>query len=116
MRAEVRERWVKDLLSGQYGQTRGRLRDADGCMCAQGVLLHGSGLGQWREYEQGRFEYVIGQGLHDGAVLEALEAPGFDSWAGLERGDLEHMSQVLKLNDNLHASFEDIACYIEANL
>lgn len=110
MKAEVRDAWIAALRSGTYTQGKGRLRDADGCMCAQGVLLDISGLGRW-ELECGCWGYVVADEWAE--FHDALGVPGLLEWAGLDSSGASAVAGVVALNDKLNQSFDEIADALE---
>ena len=107
MKAEIKNRWVEALRSGEYKQGLGRLRSKEGRYCCLGVLcdLHAKDTGtEWRSCSDlPSFGYL---GM-SGALPDEVEV-----WADAQL-DAWRESKVIRLNDS-GSSFTDIADFIEA--
>lgn len=110
MNPAIKTKWLVALRSGDYPQTRRRLRDDDG-FCCMGVLCDVVDPEGWSAYNNGTFRSsrafpppsVIDEaGLYDGRLC-ALGITGI-------------MGDLANLNDNMGLSFPEIADYIEENL
>ena len=101
MNADVKQKWVAALRSGQYKQGRGRLRQEDK-YCCLGVLCDLSPIGTWESVESGI--------VYFGA--DVLTPNAVDEWACLYGSQI---ATLATLNDE-GKSFSEIADYIEANL
>ncbi len=116
MDKELRERWIAALRSGQYHQGRGGLRfsaENGACKwCSLGVLLDVSGYGQWETDNtmvEGEWCYVTQEGQKNFIVLadKTLQQMGIL---------VQAMDRLTGMNDREHASFADIATWIEEHL
>ncbi len=114
MKQEIKELWVKALRSGEYKQTRKRLRRDDDTCCCLGVLcdLHliETGEGVWEAQGEGPWTYrMVG-----GGESSAFTPGGVEKWAGL---NVDHAAgNLMDLNDRQKKSFAVIADYIEKEL
>lgn len=103
-------KWIAALRSGKYKQGRGRLRDGD-AYCCLGVLCDISGMGEWVEDASGSttsFRTITGESLGASVPYMLAERAGF----GREFGKLPH--ELMKMNDNWHESFDEIANFLES--
>ena len=55
MKAQLKKKWIKALVSGEYGQLRGKLTDGKGSFCCHGVLQHVASGGKCEVYENDGF-------------------------------------------------------------
>ena len=94
---EVVGKWVAALRSGRYKQTQGVFKRHN-CYCALGVL-HNEINGEW----------VLD--CNDGWVPDA----GLDSY-DLTGIPMEHLDEIVSMNDDDGKTFAEIADYIEAQL
>jgi hypothetical protein len=101
--AELKEKWLKALRSGQYRQGTGRLRTADDCYCALGVLCDTSGKGRWVVDEAGCRMYKT-----DDWTAYVLPSPDLI--------DEDQRDEIILLNDGEGKSFAEIADWIEENV
>lgn len=107
----VKNKWIKALLSGDYRQGLGRLRntelDGDDSHCCLGVLCNIVASQHWRK--QGH-EWSINYGRLDrkGSVPDTLA-----SKLGLARHDQNYL---INLNDDKKYTFKQIAAYIKRYL
>lgn len=109
MDPELKARWVAALRAGKYEQGTSNLR-AEGGYCCLGVLADISGLGQWFEYHEGFFEYVMQDDsgpVPNVASLPLLESFGVDS---------DNQCNLIEMNDHQRLPFTKIAEWIETNL
>ena len=102
---EAQERWVVALESGEYDQTRGRLRDEDG-FCCIGVACDLSGLGKWVSCG-GWWMYT------DGRREERYGLPGIVRKRLSITCSAENMLPCM--NDDDGATFAEIAKWIREN-
>lgn len=105
---EVRKRWVEALRSGEYQQGHGRLRRGD-TYCCLGVLcdLHA------KEHRQ---EWRLFGGHPDVYMYDSEQGKPSESiwhWAGL---NAFIAGQLIRLNDDEEATFDEIADAIESHL
>ena len=107
MNADIKRQWIAALRSGEYQQTRGRLRN-NGGYCCMGVLcdLHAKESGGlWTGSQEDGWAYRF-----EGVVLPSVVA----DWAGI--AGLNPMVDGAALgyrNDN-GGTFDEIADLIEA--
>lgn len=104
MKQVTREQWTTALRSGQYKQCKGRLyrreEDAYCCLGVLGVLAGG---------EPARFD-----GLYFGDSHEKCALPvGVAEMIGL---DCDKQLTLIRMNDTLNNTFEEIANYIDHHL
>ncbi len=107
MNKEIKEKWVGALRSHTYKQGKNVLRDGDNKFCCLGVLCDVVDPAQWRKtkhYSREDFSYY-----GEICTLPLTISKEY----GISR-DL--VNQLIGLNDFEHASFEEIADYIEENL
>ena len=99
-------KWVAALLSGDYKQTAGHLRDSAG-FCCLGVACDISGQGTWElTGSSGIQGYRVDSCFRSAvAPFTLAEAYGFDGY----------QSRLSNMNDN-GKSFAEIAKYIQENL
>lgn len=110
---EVKQKWLVDLRSGDYRQTKKRLkeRSEDGVIrhCCLGVLADRCPEAKWEATLGGAFSSVeVGA---DGAhrPYEALPGEGVRRWA-----NLDYMTGAALASANDHgATFSEIADFIE---
>ena len=100
MNAAVKQQWVDALRSGEYFQEVGKYRSTDGCAhCVLGVLidLHSKATGQpWHP-----------------ALIDDTRVTAVFNWAGLR---VARASELVRKNDSMEYSFEDLAYEIERSL
>jgi hypothetical protein len=106
------KKWVEALRSGEYRQTRGKLRTSktNGGYCCLGVLCDvfqkETGVGEWKNsppYQENM------------KFLNQAENPPIKvrKWVGL---NYKEMKKLIALNDGSHYNFAKIADYIEKNI
>ena len=105
MNADLKTKLLAALRSGDYTQTRGRLRDDTG-FCALGVLCDVSGIGVWRREGDGSFCFLGPDEKANATYLPRALAE--DVPKPLQR-------ELTKMNDN-GMLFSAIADWIEENL
>lgn len=112
-KAEVKERWISALRSGDYQQAFGALHNRDGAMCCLGVLCDVLGA----EWVPGN---APGGSMHEGdyvvkgyPTLNAFPPHEYMEKAGLSD---ELAIDLYTLNDSEKCSFEEIADVIEEKL
>ena len=114
MNKEIKAKWVKALRSGEYRQTRQKLRGRNGAMCCIGVLcdIQGAEWGDPSRYKTSdlKFSYAIK------GTDEYVDAPK-RYIAGVHK---KSRRRLMKMNDGIDEfhkhSFAEIADYIEENL
>jgi hypothetical protein len=106
MDAQVKEKWVAALRSGNYQQARNGLKKGGG-YCCLGVLCDIVNPDGW-ENINGYNYYRFGGSKDDCALPIPLE-----NEVGLGRNSV---SACITLNDTQRQSFDQIADYIEKNL
>lgn len=112
----IKEDWLEALRSGEYVQTEDKLEDALGRNCCLGVLCdiqdvpkHTLHFG----YQNADPYYEFGFGL-DRTYWSGSDLPTkFRRDLGITR---EQEAELIRLNDEVHATFEEIAEYIEVTL
>lgn len=118
MNPEVKKLWTSALLSGEYQQAKGKLRD-EGGFCCLGVLCDvyvkhsGNPDVKWDKYESSYTYSIFGKG---GTIPDVVM-----EWAGLLQRDPSiswsgetHMISVL--NDYEGLNFKQISQVIEEQL
>ncbi len=107
MKADLRERWIEALNSGEYKQGKKGLRLANGSYCCLGVLCDISGLGEWDEGTS-YWDYTVpGVGASAGMPHHnVLRVLGLDG---------EVAAILANSNDN-GSTFAEIAAEIEARV
>lgn len=107
LKATLKRKWVKALLSGDYEQGRGKLRSKDDKFCCLGVLcdvLRNEGIGIWKKNA-----FHSGDGV---ASTHMLSTPLLKR-IGLTTTREE---KLVSLNDSQGKDFIDIAKYIKEKL
>ena len=107
---EAQERWMTALESGEYKQTRSRLRDANG-FCCLGVACDVSGLGEWRKLSGlDKFEFRTSYGARAdlGLPFSVREQLGISH-------DDNRADRLVELNDHEGKTFAEIAKWIREN-
>lgn len=98
MNAEIKEKWIKALESGDYMKARKNLYGGGGCYCAIGVLCDVINPGGWKK------------GLWATTHVD-FEA---NNLGELKRSDV---NKVIALNDKDNLTFKEIASWLkEASL
>lgn len=133
MNSEVKAKWLEALRSGEYRQSRYRLRSLDNSFCCLGVLcdIYTKEVGGSWKYDKDKFSdaYEMIGGNGDYPVTSKL--PGcVRDWAGLEEenpqvfvgafvgayiGQKYNFSTLAEVNDS-GEDFEFIADLIESHL
>ena len=124
MNRNIRDRWIRELRSGKYKQTRERLRIGDR-YCCLGVLCNiyseerraGSWdkLEEWRgprefsRYQKGEFEFIDELGFKERTKI----TPHMRIWSGLSK---EMNNELTNKNDREQLDFNEIADFIENEL
>jgi hypothetical protein len=120
MQAELKEKWVAALRSGEYAQTKGVLRDKEG-FCCLGVLCDVAQPDGWSDGnngcddpdcncgddESGCFFHMFGDQAE--GIGDTVLSPEFLDREGLSEG---HMRELAEYNDQ-GMSFSDLAAIIE---
>jgi hypothetical protein len=108
MNAQIKERWLTALRSGNYSQGKNLLRDEQNDYCCLGVLCDvvkaDYGLDWVPDPVNGRLGF-------DGNYMELPDS--ILEGVGLDRGTTRHL---VNLNDGVGLNFEQIADFIENNL
>lgn len=99
-------KWIEALRSGEFEQATGRLHwsddgDAYCCLGVACILAERNGAKLTRTKD----------GLLEGGLISDL--PEADEWLGISK-DME--TKLVKMNDNQHATFSEIADYAEQQL
>lgn len=121
MKADVKERWITTLRSGEYPQTRKVLRDVHG-YCCLGVLcdiIDPDGWDRPDDRPYGAKDQHLGSS--NVPSPEILEAAGIGEdeifqAADNEEDELYVLSELMNLNDRQRKNFNEIADWIEVNL
>ena len=95
MNKEIKDKWLRDMRSGEYKQCFGHYYK-DGCYCALGLLL--------KDFFDIKTYYSQKTYFH--SIPEFLNRV-FD-WP--------NSRDIRLMNDNEHATFNEIADYVEKNL
>ncbi len=114
MNKEIKEKWVTALLSGDYIQGKGKLKNFSNQFCCLGVLcdIH------QKETEEGEWIMKYNQSSYKNAIEASIGLPPSFvlKWAGLSNTQIDGYTQTLdELNDN-GATFKEIADIIEKQL
>lgn len=110
MDSELKSRWLTALRSGDYRQTKGKLRSFrndyfDDGYCCLGVLCDISGKGEWNgDY----YKMMIEDGYSHSSEIKL---PGLDEFEMTP----DQQSDLINMNDD-GKSFLEIADWIEENL
>ena len=106
MKKEIKDRWVEALRSGDYQQGERALKEGEN-FCCLGVLcdLHAKEVGgSWADSRVENHQRYLGLlGFLPGEVK---------FWAGTRRST---SNELVRLNDKLNYTFEQIADWIEEN-
>lgn len=132
MKPEIKARWIKALLSGDYEQTKFRLKskDSPNSYCCMGVLcdLYMQERGkEWKLKPDSATK--AGHGAAYFCEEQYMEIPEeVLSWAGLTEEEMvveifigsddepPHLATLIELNDDHNYTFEDIAKVIKDEL
>jgi hypothetical protein len=112
VKREIKDKWVRALLSGDYSQTEGTLRRGN-TFCCLGVLCDlAEREGVVQRYTIGSHSRYGKDGVEGSLPTEVME------WAGLTKSDPDVpfrkiRSSLTNLNDNQELNFEQIADLIE---
>lgn len=119
MKAELKQKWIEALRSGQYRQGKGVLRDSADRFCCLGVLcdvVNKSGWGAAYDVDTsiaGNDVEISAHPYNDGEDINAVSLPcSFRERIGLHVADT---SALIAMNDS-GQDFETIAKHIEANI
>lgn len=106
--------WVKALRSGEYKQTTGALHNQDGFCCLGVACELAVEAGIVTSHDKGNL-YTYGTSNNCGALPnEVSKWLGLSTtWGGFNRGT--ESTDLPKLNDEEHLTFEQIADIIESN-
>lgn len=120
MKASVKKKWVKALLSKKYRQTRGQLRD-DGAFCCLGVLcdvhrkVTGKGYWRWDDIVGAMVYKIRGVDPTDNNACSLLPQ-AVANWAGVNRDPIltpktlrSRKPKASSLNDDYKWDFRRIA-------
>lgn len=103
---EMRRKWIIALRSDEYEQGRIRLRNLDNTYCCLGVACDVSGAGSWKEIYTDYHVFVT----HDNQRLVTELNTEILDLMGLTDREQNHL---MHMNDELKASFSEIADYLE---
>lgn len=117
MDAELKEKWVAALRSGDYRQGTGQLagREGDGvyAFCCLGVLCDIAGIG-YTVHESTDVTLGVYRRYKFGGQTDPATLPyAFREKVGIPANEVD---ELVAMNDDLGASFDEIANYIEENL
>jgi hypothetical protein len=114
MNSEVKKLWIAALLSGDYNQGTGQLRDVDNNFCCLGVLcnIHAQLHPEFAAKQMYQTQYG-----HQGSLLPII----VEHWAGVDKySNGSHPHTLASMNDgemgHHQHSFKEIAKYIQKNL
>jgi hypothetical protein len=123
MKAEIKQRWLEKLRSGQIPQARGVLRTEEGGMCCLGVLLDVISPNGWTgpikdEDRPCRIHgHRMATGSHD--FIEGIDRQRLGLTADVRNEEREYQTTVahyLAFMNDEGKSFAQIADWIEANI
>lgn len=103
MDKEIKDKWIDTLKNGDYKQGTFGLRSADNKFCSLGVLCDVVDNDRW-QLDRNIYLHLGESDFPDPEVL---------SKAGLTQ---TNCVSLIRLNDNLEKSFNEIADWIEENL
>jgi hypothetical protein len=109
VKAELKQKWIDALRSGNYPQGQGCLKSPNLEYCCLGVLCDVLGL-EW-VYDQNRSSYGV-KGDHVSLVFNNLP---FSLRQKLMLSE-NHANQLIDMNDTWGNRFNHIADWIEANI
>lgn len=81
MNKKIKQKWVKALLSGEYVQTKGKLKTSENNFCCLGVLCdlaQKEGIGAWVKVLNHE-EFLVGED----SSMDTLPSKVME-WAGIE--------------------------------
>lgn len=106
MKADLKEKWVAALRSGDYKQGECALRSTEDRYCCLGVLCNTIDPSKW-EVKEGASMYIYGE-CGSQALSDALKVD-----IGLTTSE---ESDLIRMNDSDKKNFKTIADYIEESL
>jgi len=116
MKEQIKDKWVKALMSGDYKQGRGKLKSCDGSFCCLGVLsdLYAKENGvKWKKYDD-CFSIVESFDL---LPKEVIKWSGMSSESGEIQNELYNNElydfELAEVNDSGKHTFDQIADIIE---
>lgn len=110
MKAELKQKWIEALRSGEYKQGRMYLRDTSDRYCCLGVLVDVSGF-QWGTTHKHAYQY----GFH--SDLGYRNCTGLNDQQQVELGiDYDTMNKLMGMNDGQGATFTEIANWIDQHI
>lgn len=119
MKKEIKEKFLTALRSGEYEQTKGRLKNGN-CFCALGVLcdlfIKEHKFAEWEEDSITVFPDSIKQEIFSYQTPRQV-----DEWAEFSEDTAIYdkqgvLSSIIELNDDYGYTFEEIAELIEKQL
>ena len=122
MNPEVKTKWVNELKSGKYGQTRERLKSEKGNYCSLGVLCQ-LYINEGLDTTENTDKFLRNDAQMLVAHYGSIGIPPYEvaEWAGFARTGLcnelsDEELKLVMLNDNNKRSFKYIANWINNNL
>jgi hypothetical protein len=103
MPKKLRDKWVKALRSGEYGQTKGILTNGKGGFCCLGVLQHVASGGSCEAYDDLAGEFM------GSPTSKWYSDNGISEYSG-------DVSALITMNDKRRSKFTTIANWIEKNI
>ena len=114
MKKATKNRWIKALRSGEYEQGKIHLRDERDQFCCLGVLVDVELEGEWRADAGDHGDYTVYlEGKFQDLELDVALTQEVREHVGLTLSEHVHL---IKMNDGLDKSFDEIADWIERKL
>lgn len=111
-----RSQYIEALRSGEYTQARARLKTEDGCFCAMGLACELYRKAHpdyhWAKYDLNGTAWTSVFVAADDTQFEYDAPHEVLSYFGLTNAEAK---SIIDLNDQMHASFEQIAKFLDVN-
>lgn len=117
MKPEIKEKWIAALISGDYKQTKFRLRDQSG-FCCMGVLCDlylKENDDSWELSCSGSYSVLDESEIIPTAVAEWAGMEDKNPWIMID-SELSKVTSLSGLNDDEEFKFPEIAQYIAEQL
>lgn len=118
MTKTLKKKWIKALMSGEYGQTHGILSDCKGNFCCLGVLEHVVMKGEVEVYADKSIRDIPSKMFYEYA---GIEVSGATVHADADLANLVELNDDVEEDDETdemihHSTFKDIALWIDKNI